>query len=68
MNEVNPPKWLKSSKCASTTCVEIAAHTGGVLIRDSKYPAQTPLSVTPAMFFALVHGAKRGTFDLPDGH
>lgn len=55
--------WIKSSKSASGTCVEVA-HTqnGDYLMRDSKDP-NTILRYTTAEWDAFLAGAKDGEFD-----
>jgi hypothetical protein len=62
------PIWRKSSRSGSSgsqsDCVEIAALTGAVGIRDSKHPQSANLSVSGAQFAALVRQVKRGDLDL----
>jgi hypothetical protein len=38
--------WRKSSRCGSTTCVEVARDGDDYLVRDSKHPDQPPLRFT----------------------
>lgn len=35
--------WRRSSRCGSTTCIEISRDGGDYLIRDSKNPEVPPL-------------------------
>jgi hypothetical protein len=36
--DVSAPTWRKSTRCATSTCVEVAKVAGVVLVRDSKDP------------------------------
>lgn len=38
--------WRRSSRCGSTTCVEVARDGEDYLIRDSKNPDREPLRFT----------------------
>jgi hypothetical protein len=55
------PVWRKSSR--STTqggeCVEVAALSNAIGVRDSKDPAAGHLSLAPETFKALVQRIKR---------
>ncbi len=56
--------WLKAqSSTVNGQCVEIAAATGNVAIRDSKDPDGPILVYTPAEFRAFLDGARNGEFD-----
>ncbi|MCA2214539.1 DUF397 domain-containing protein [Jidongwangia harbinensis] len=55
--------WRRSSRCASSSCVEVADVNGEVLLRDSKNPEVPPLSFTPEEWTAFVGGVKQGEFD-----
>jgi Domain of unknown function (DUF397) len=44
MEEMNVPAWRKSSRCGTSTCVEVAKVEDQYLIRDSKNPAAPALS------------------------
>jgi hypothetical protein len=47
MTESHPgPVWRKSSRCGTSTCVEVANTDDGVLLRDSKNPDQVPLRIS----------------------
>jgi Domain of unknown function (DUF397) len=41
------PEWRRSSDCYSSDCVEVAAHHGHVLIRDSSANVGPVLRFTP---------------------
>ncbi|MET0416037.1 MAG: DUF397 domain-containing protein [Actinoplanes sp.] len=56
--------WRKSSRCGSSTCVEAAPVDGGVLMRDSKKPEQTPLAFGRDEWDAFLEGIRAG--DFPD--
>jgi hypothetical protein len=58
----NSVKWHKSSRCGSSTCVEVAKVDGEYLVRDSKNPEHTPLTFTPAEWAAFVEGVAAGEF------
>ena len=62
MNESNPPKWRKSTRCASGTCVEVAKVGDQFLIRDSKRPDIAPLEFTTEEWTAFVAGVNAGEF------
>jgi hypothetical protein len=55
--------WRRSSRCASSSCVEVAAVNDEVLLRDSKNPEVPPLSFTREEWTAFVGGVKLGEFD-----
>jgi hypothetical protein len=57
-------EWRKSSYSGSQgNCVEIAALTGAVAMRDSKDPQGPALTFAPAEFTAFIRSASRGEFD-----
>ncbi len=62
MNDVEPPKWLKSSRCSGGSCVEVAKVADEYLIRDSKNPDTAPLHFTEAEWVAFVQGVTAGEF------
>jgi hypothetical protein len=62
MEEITAPKWKKSSRCASATCVEVAKLDDRYLIRDSKNPDVSPLSFTTDEWSAFVAGVRAGEF------
>lgn len=55
--------FIKSSKCASNACVEVASLEEGVFVRDSKLEDGPVLSFTWAEWAAFVEGVKAGEFD-----
>ena len=64
MNELNPPKWRKSTRCAGATCVEVAKVGDQYLIRDSKRPEVAALAFTSEEWTAFVAGVNAGEFRL----
>jgi Domain of unknown function (DUF397) len=62
VNELDPPKWVKSSRCTSGTCVEVAVVADQYLIRDSKRPDMAPLTFTRDEWSAFVQGVSAGEF------
>jgi Domain of unknown function (DUF397) len=62
IEKVKQARWRKSSRCGSTTCVEVAKISGQYLIRDSKDPAGTVLSFTEQEWTAFVQGVVAGDF------
>jgi Domain of unknown function (DUF397) len=62
VNEIDPLNWVKSSRCASGTCVEVAKVADGYLIRDSKRPEVAPLTFTSDEWTAFVAGVQAGEF------
>ncbi|MEU3333598.1 DUF397 domain-containing protein [Streptomyces sp. NPDC002144] len=50
--------WRKSSYSGDTggDCVEVAALTPHIAVRDSKNPSAGVLTLSPAAFSAFVHG------------
>jgi hypothetical protein len=50
--------WRKSSYSGDTggDCVEVAALTPHIAVRDSKNPSAGILTLSPAAFSAFVHG------------
>ncbi|MGW2679668.1 DUF397 domain-containing protein [Streptomyces sp. NPDC001436] len=59
-----PIAWQKSSKStdAEGNCLELSAHLGAILIRESDSP-DTIVTTTPAKLAAFIHGVKAGEFD-----
>jgi hypothetical protein len=58
----NSVNWRKSSRCGSSTCVEVAKVGEDYLVRDSKNPQSAPLTFTPAEWDAFVKGVKADEF------
>ena len=62
--EVADLAWIKAKASNHNgACVEIAAATGKIAIRDSKDPAGPILVYTPDEFAAFLDGARNGEFD-----
>jgi hypothetical protein len=62
MNSTERPRWRKSSKCGSNSCVEVAQVDGGYLLRDSKNPDQAPLRFTEDELVAFATAFADGEF------
>jgi len=62
VNWIDPPNWVKSTRCVSGTCVEVAKVADRYLIRDSKRPDTAPLSFTQDEWSAFVEGVRAGEF------
>ncbi|WP_433793099.1 DUF397 domain-containing protein [Actinoplanes sp. CA-252034] len=62
MEETNVPAWRKSSRCGTSTCVEVAKVEDQYMIRDSKNPEAPALSFTQAEWDAFVEGVAAGEF------
>ena len=62
MNDSVRPAWRRSSRCGSTTCVEVAKVEDQYLIRDSKNPGAPALSFTKDEWEAFVLGVNSGEF------
>ncbi|WP_328464530.1 DUF397 domain-containing protein [Actinoplanes sp. NBC_00393] len=62
MGEMNVPAWRKSSRCGTSTCVEVAKVDDQYLVRDSKNPDAATLSFTKAEWDAFVEGVTAGEF------
>jgi hypothetical protein len=46
--------WRKSSRCGSSTCVEVAKVDGQYLVRNSKNWEDAPLAFTQAEWIAAI--------------
>jgi hypothetical protein len=62
MNDSVRPAWRRSSRCGSTTCVEVAKVDDQYLVRDSKNPDTAALSFTSEEWVAFVQGVQAGEF------
>ncbi|BCY05214.1 hypothetical protein L3i22_003020 [Actinoplanes sp. L3-i22] len=62
MENMNAPAWRKSSRCGTSTCVEVAKIDETYMIRDSKNPEAAALSFTKAEWEAFVEGVTAGEF------
>ena len=57
--------WRKSSRSgAETNCVELADAAPRVAVRDSKRPAQPPLSLARPAWAAFARTTRGGRYDL----
>ena len=54
--------WRRSSRCGSTSCVEVASLAATVLLRDSKHPLQAALEFDHRTWRTFVGGLKRDAF------
>jgi hypothetical protein len=62
--EVGGLSWVKASfSNHNGACVEIAATTDKIAMRDSKDPGGPILVYTPIEFRAFLDGARNGEFD-----
>lgn len=57
-------KFKKSSKCGTSTCVEVAIGLTKVWVGDSKHPNGGNLEFTTDEWTAFVEGVKLGEFDI----
>ncbi|WP_229071862.1 DUF397 domain-containing protein [Actinoplanes sp. DH11] len=62
MEDLNVPAWRKSSRCGTSTCVEVAKVENQYLIRDSKNPEAAALAFTKDEWDAFVEGVTAGEF------
>ncbi|WP_081842784.1 DUF397 domain-containing protein [Actinomadura welshii] len=60
--------WRRSSHSGTgqqSDCVEVAALSGNIGVRDSKHPNGPHLTLAATSFRQLTTNIKRGTHDLP---
>ena len=57
--DVDEYEWQRSSRCASSSCVEVASRADRVYVRDSKHPEQQPLEFERDTWRAFVEHLKR---------
>jgi hypothetical protein len=57
--------WVRSSRCESSSCVELARCSCGARVRDGKNPDGPFLSFTREGWRAFLKGVRNGEFDLP---
>ena len=55
--------WIKSSRCESNACVEVAHAGGEILVRNSAGSASPVLRFTQAEWIAFIGGVRDGDFD-----
>ncbi|MGC4862293.1 DUF397 domain-containing protein [Micromonospora sp. DT41] len=63
MAELTGARWRKSTRSGDNggNCVEVADNLPGIVaVRDSKDPAGTALTFSPAAWTSFVRGAKSG--------
>jgi len=58
------PTWIRSTVCASTTCLEVAIGEAQVMLRNSTSPEGPEVAVTRDEWQVFLQGAKNGDFDL----
>jgi len=58
------PRWQRSARCTSGTCIEVAKVADRVLIQDSKSPDAGALSFTRQEWEAFIQAVKRDEFRL----
>ena len=61
-DQIDRPTWHRSTRCGSSTCIEVARIGNQYLIRDSKDPDAEPLSFTAEEWTAFVHAVKTDEF------
>ncbi|XVU27171.1 DUF397 domain-containing protein [Actinoplanes sp. CA-054009] len=59
----NGRKWIKSSFCSSSTCVEVSIAEDSVAVRDSKDLGKSALVYTKAEWQQFLAGVENGEFD-----
>jgi hypothetical protein len=62
VSDLDPSKWRKSTRCGTSTCVEVARVDQQYMVRDSKHPELAPLVFTEEEWYAFVEGVKAGEF------
>ncbi len=55
--------WVKSRRCDSATCVEVAFADNEILVRSSAIDASPVLRFSTAEWVAFVGGVRDGDFD-----
>jgi hypothetical protein len=60
-----PLDWFKASFCQNGECVEIAAYSGTVIMRNSAQPDSTYAYFTTEAFGSFLKRAKAGEFGSP---
>lgn len=62
MNISPEPAWRKSTRCGTSSCVEVAKVDTAYLVRDSKNPHAAALTFTEDEWTAFVAGVRAGEF------
>lgn len=60
---MNDTTWLRSRRCGSGACVEVARVAGGVLVRDSKQPDGPTLAFTDDQWTAFTDAVRNGDYE-----
>lgn len=59
-----PLKWIKSRRCESASCVEVAVNEwGSVMVRNSDNIYEAPLFFSKEEWTEFVGGVRDGDFD-----
>jgi hypothetical protein len=58
-------RWRKSKRSGETGCVECAAQSDLISVRDSKDPDGQTLGFDHETWLAFIEDAKKGSFDRP---
>ncbi|MGX6604311.1 DUF397 domain-containing protein [Micromonosporaceae bacterium Da 78-11] len=64
MNQLTMPSWRRSSRCGTSSCVEVAKVEDQYLVRDSKNPDAAALEFTTDEWDAFLGGVVNGEFGL----
>lgn len=56
------PNWRRSSRCGTSSCVEVAKADDRYLVRDSKNPQVAALSFTAEEWESFIAGVKADEF------
>ena len=62
MYERKAPIWVKSNRCESANCIEVASVGSEVLIRDSRNPTGIVLRVSRGDWDVFAAGVSDGDF------
>ncbi|WP_173083675.1 DUF397 domain-containing protein [Phytohabitans rumicis] len=54
MADTANPRWRKSSRCDSSTCLEVARVADRVIVRDSADPSGPTLTFSPGDWTAFI--------------
>lgn len=58
-------RWRRSQRCGSATCVEVAADSQAIHVRDSKNPHGGRLTFSHAEWRHFVAAIRSGELDVP---
>lgn len=56
-------RWVRSRRCNSSQCVEVAVDVESVLMRDAKDPDGGRIAVSREAWTAFIDGIKSGEFN-----